>query len=39
MEMLCQRCGAMMRLLNRGRSRLLVYWCPTCQRFEERPGR
>jgi hypothetical protein len=33
--MICQRCGAMMRLLNRGRARLQLYWCPACQRFQE----
>jgi transposase len=33
--MICQRCGAMMRLLNRSRSRVKVYWCSACQRFQE----
>ncbi len=33
--MLCQRCGVLMRLINAARSRLLLYWCPTCQSFVE----
>jgi hypothetical protein len=33
--MICHRCGALMRLLNRGRARVQVYWCPVCQRFQE----
>jgi hypothetical protein len=32
---LCQRCGIVMRLLNTARSWLLLYWCPSCQRFAE----
>jgi formamidopyrimidine-DNA glycosylase len=34
-EVLCQRCGIVMRLINGARSRLRLYWCPTCQRFVE----
>jgi hypothetical protein len=33
--MICRRCGAMMRLLNRNRARVQVFWCPMCQRFQE----
>jgi formamidopyrimidine-DNA glycosylase len=33
--MLCQHCGVQMRLINQARARLLLYWCPTCQRFSE----
>jgi formamidopyrimidine-DNA glycosylase len=32
---LCQHCGVVMRPLNTTRSRLMLYWCPTCQRFVE----
>jgi formamidopyrimidine-DNA glycosylase len=34
-RMLCRRCGGQMRLFNQARALLLLYWCPTCQRFEE----
>jgi hypothetical protein len=32
---LCLRCGVVMRLINTSRSRLMLYWCPTCRRFVE----
>ena len=35
MAVICLRCGAMMRLLNRSRTRVQLYWCPGCQRFQE----
>jgi hypothetical protein len=33
--MTCSHCGAPMKLINSARARLLLYWCPTCQRFAE----
>jgi hypothetical protein len=33
--MTCTHCGAPMKLINNVRSLLLLYWCPTCQRFAE----
>jgi hypothetical protein len=33
--MICLKCGAMMRLLNRNRARVQLYFCPGCQRFQE----
>jgi hypothetical protein len=31
----CDRCGNRMRLLNRPRGRLLIYFCAVCARFAE----
>jgi hypothetical protein len=33
--MTCTHCGIPMKLVNSVRSLLLLYWCPTCQRFAE----
>lgn len=32
---MCQHCGAQMKLINSAQARLLLYWCPNCQRFAE----
>jgi hypothetical protein len=33
--MTCTHCGVPMKLVNNLRARLLLYWCPACQRFAE----
>jgi hypothetical protein len=31
----CQGCSSLMHLLSSARSRILLYWCPTCHRIHE----
>jgi DNA-directed RNA polymerase subunit RPC12/RpoP len=33
--MVCVRCGTLMRLLNKTKGRLRVFFCPECSRFAE----
>lgn len=33
--MICGHCGIPMRLINNSRARILLFWCPSCQRFAE----
>ena len=35
MSLYCQHCGIPMRLINGARSRILLFWCPSCHRFAE----
>jgi hypothetical protein len=31
----CQGCSSLMKLLSNSRSRILLFWCPTCHRIAE----
>ena len=31
----CQGCSSLMQLLSGARSRILLYWCPSCHRTAE----
>ncbi len=34
----CRRCGGLLRSAKQGEAARTAYWCPNCQRGEERPG-
>ena len=35
--MLCPKCTVPTRIVNAADSRMLVYWCPACRSFYEKP--